>query len=671
MPTPSRGRGRRRGEPPPKSSATRACADSHPPRTPCPSGRRTEPRPWTSPWTSPTAPACVRPPGRRTADGCRRREKHAEVFCQNREFIIGLSPAPAAPCNGVPAPHADRASRPPPPRAGEMSRLFIDREPLTQYKDRQFQGSMEQYLERAPHVDHAVRRQRLLLHRRADLHPLFEKAGPVKTIVMARLDKIKKTPCGFCFVEYHGRDDAERAVKYLNGTKLDDRDVRNDFDRGFQRGAASPRIRRPGSRRVSHHVRRGSRRLRDAPQDGTRRVAGGGECRGRRGREALPRRIGRGERAGGACDGVRTTRRAAAGGGALSAGGRSSRTRGTRRIRGSAGRTTSRTRIDITPGVSSAGWRFHRKNAEATTRGKTETYRKFAIGAPLDRPNLCDSRYITVCSYKSRSLASTTRTPACGRRGAGSGVVRRDGNFSHEGWRRRYARALRDAPPRISRVWAAPGSESRARVGPTRPRAETSARTSPGVASPFSRRRRRLRAARERTDPAADLVARAVAMGVTPPWTSANPGVVTKEVVSTSFSFYDAEEARRISVKLTFQPRPLRRPQQSFVCRTACTTPPSDPSTRTARAPRAASAPCTARATSATSNSPSLSTTRSPSAPWSASFAPSRCLHCGHFKMAKVASAAYARKLGAHPRRRSRRPPPSPSAASAKPSARS
>jgi hypothetical protein len=57
----------------------------------------------------------------------------------------------------------------------------------------------------------------------------------VKAIVMG-LDKNLKTPCGFCFVEYHNRPDAERAVKYLNGTKLDDREVRMDFDWGFQEG---------------------------------------------------------------------------------------------------------------------------------------------------------------------------------------------------------------------------------------------------------------------------------------------------------------------------------------------------------------------------------------------------------------------------------------------------
>ena len=64
---------------------------------------------------------------------------------------------------------------------------------------------------------------------------LFAKCGVVKTVIMG-LDKHKLTPCGFCFVEYHNRKDAERSVKYLNGTKLDDREVRIDFDWGFQDG---------------------------------------------------------------------------------------------------------------------------------------------------------------------------------------------------------------------------------------------------------------------------------------------------------------------------------------------------------------------------------------------------------------------------------------------------
>lgn len=47
---------------------------------------------------------------------------------------------------------------------------------------------------------------------------------------------MNKTPCGFCFVEYVDRDDAMNAMRYVNGTRLDDRIVRTDWDAGFIEG---------------------------------------------------------------------------------------------------------------------------------------------------------------------------------------------------------------------------------------------------------------------------------------------------------------------------------------------------------------------------------------------------------------------------------------------------
>lgn len=67
------------------------------------------------------------------------------------------------------------------------------------------------------------------------IHELFSRAGDVKKIVMG-LDKFRKTPCGFCFVEYYTREDAENGMRYINGTRLDDRIVRTDWDAGFQEG---------------------------------------------------------------------------------------------------------------------------------------------------------------------------------------------------------------------------------------------------------------------------------------------------------------------------------------------------------------------------------------------------------------------------------------------------
>ncbi|GLH04445.1 Nuclear cap-binding protein subunit 2 [Gryllus bimaculatus] len=83
------------------------------------------------------------------------------------------------------------------------------------------------------------------------IYELFAKCGDVKRVVMG-LDKYKKTPCGFCFVEYpfyqpmfcrlsesliyYQRADAEACMRYINGTRLDDRIIRTDWDAGFVEG---------------------------------------------------------------------------------------------------------------------------------------------------------------------------------------------------------------------------------------------------------------------------------------------------------------------------------------------------------------------------------------------------------------------------------------------------
>lgn len=67
------------------------------------------------------------------------------------------------------------------------------------------------------------------------IHELFSRCGEIRRIVMG-LDKFKKTPCGFCFLEYYHRGDAENSMRYINGTRLDDRIVRVDWDAGFIEG---------------------------------------------------------------------------------------------------------------------------------------------------------------------------------------------------------------------------------------------------------------------------------------------------------------------------------------------------------------------------------------------------------------------------------------------------
>uniref|UniRef100_A0A183BV71 NAD(+) kinase n=1 Tax=Globodera pallida TaxID=36090 RepID=A0A183BV71_GLOPA len=59
--------------------------------------------------------------------------------------------------------------------------------------------------------------------------------GDVRRVIMG-LDRFHKKPCGFCFVEYYTREDAENALRYISGTRLDDRLIRCDWDAGFKEG---------------------------------------------------------------------------------------------------------------------------------------------------------------------------------------------------------------------------------------------------------------------------------------------------------------------------------------------------------------------------------------------------------------------------------------------------
>lgn len=67
------------------------------------------------------------------------------------------------------------------------------------------------------------------------IHELFSKCGEIKRIIMG-LDRITKSPCGFCFVEYYIHEDASDCMLFISGTKLDDRVVRCDLDPGYKEG---------------------------------------------------------------------------------------------------------------------------------------------------------------------------------------------------------------------------------------------------------------------------------------------------------------------------------------------------------------------------------------------------------------------------------------------------
>lgn len=82
---------------------------------------------------------------------------------------------------------------------------------------------------------------------------LFSRAGEIKRIIMG-LDRIRKTPCGFCFVEYFTRSAAENSVNFLSGSKLDNRVIRVDYDTGFEQGRQFGRGRSGGQVRDEYRT---------------------------------------------------------------------------------------------------------------------------------------------------------------------------------------------------------------------------------------------------------------------------------------------------------------------------------------------------------------------------------------------------------------------------------
>ncbi|KAG5437852.1 hypothetical protein PCANB_000567 [Pneumocystis canis] len=67
------------------------------------------------------------------------------------------------------------------------------------------------------------------------IYELFSKCGEIKRVIMG-LDRFNKSYCGFCFVEYYTHENALNCMKFINGTKLDDRIIRTDIDFGFIEG---------------------------------------------------------------------------------------------------------------------------------------------------------------------------------------------------------------------------------------------------------------------------------------------------------------------------------------------------------------------------------------------------------------------------------------------------
>ncbi|XP_010985868.1 LOW QUALITY PROTEIN: nuclear cap-binding protein subunit 2-like [Camelus dromedarius] len=105
---------------------------------------------------------------------------------------------------------------------------------LSEYRDQQFSGNNKY--------------EKLLMERSTlyvgnlsfytteeQIFEVFSRCSDVKAVFMG-LDKIKKNTCVFCFIEYHNRADAQNAMRFLNGTHLDDYIICTNWGLGFREG---------------------------------------------------------------------------------------------------------------------------------------------------------------------------------------------------------------------------------------------------------------------------------------------------------------------------------------------------------------------------------------------------------------------------------------------------
>jgi nuclear cap-binding protein subunit 2 len=69
----------------------------------------------------------------------------------------------------------------------------------------------------------------------SQIRALFSRAGTVKNVIMG-IDKIKKTQCGFCFVEFESHEEAIAADVNMSGIVLDGQPIKVEIDWGFSEG---------------------------------------------------------------------------------------------------------------------------------------------------------------------------------------------------------------------------------------------------------------------------------------------------------------------------------------------------------------------------------------------------------------------------------------------------
>ncbi|KAI5150769.1 nuclear cap-binding protein subunit 2 [Enteropsectra breve] len=117
----------------------------------------------------------------------------------------------------------------------DLEKYILGEQAKHVYREKTFQGSDEEYV--------AVLQNSSTLYitnikydiEEVRLWHLFGMAGEVRRVIMG-INSNKLTPCGFAFVEYYNKEDAETAREFLKGFMLDGKPLAIDKDMGFVEG---------------------------------------------------------------------------------------------------------------------------------------------------------------------------------------------------------------------------------------------------------------------------------------------------------------------------------------------------------------------------------------------------------------------------------------------------
>eukprot|EP00916_Digyalum_oweni_P015472 GHVL01025326.1.p1 GENE.GHVL01025326.1~~GHVL01025326.1.p1 ORF type:complete len:247 (+),score=39.14 GHVL01025326.1:45-785(+) len=112
-----------------------------------------------------------------------------------------------------------------------MAHLVVDLSPQTPYWDRKSGLTRRDWMERLRSSTCVYVGNLTFFTKEEQILELFSKVGTIKKIVMGQNAK-DKTACGFSFVVYTLHEEAARAVNLLNGSILEDRNIRVDWDSG-------------------------------------------------------------------------------------------------------------------------------------------------------------------------------------------------------------------------------------------------------------------------------------------------------------------------------------------------------------------------------------------------------------------------------------------------------